>query len=67
MPWSRLMPSGGVEVSQESVERWIKAGAACLGVGGSLINPKILAAGQFDSIRNGVSSMLAWIKAARHG
>ena len=65
MPWSRLMPSGGVELKQENVERWIKAGAACLGMGGNLINAKILAAGNYTAISEGVSSMLAWIKTAR--
>jgi 2-dehydro-3-deoxyphosphogluconate aldolase/(4S)-4-hydroxy-2-oxoglutarate aldolase len=65
MPWSRLMPSGGVEVKQENVEKWIKAGAACLGIGSNLINPKILAAGNYASISEGVSSLLGWIKAAR--
>lgn len=65
MPWSRLMPSGGVDVKQENVDRWIKAGAACLGIGSNLINPKILAAANYASISEGVSSLLGWIKAAR--
>jgi 2-dehydro-3-deoxyphosphogluconate aldolase/(4S)-4-hydroxy-2-oxoglutarate aldolase len=65
MPWSRLMPSGGVELKQENVDKWIKAGAACLGMGGNLINAKVLAAGNYTAISEGVSSMLGWIKTAR--
>ena len=33
MPWSRLMPAGGVEATAESVNTWIRAGACGLGVG----------------------------------
>ena len=29
MPWVRVMPTGGVEATQESVREWIDAGAAC--------------------------------------
>lgn len=65
MPWSRLMPAGGVEVSAESVHKWIKAGACALGVGSQLINQKILVAGNYTSICQGVTNMLGWIKEAR--
>jgi 2-dehydro-3-deoxyphosphogluconate aldolase/(4S)-4-hydroxy-2-oxoglutarate aldolase len=55
MPWSRLMPSGGVDVKADNVDKWIKAGAACLGIGSNLINPKLLAAGNYATISEGVS------------
>ena len=65
MPWSRLMPAGGVEAKPESVRTWIKAGACGLGVGSQLISQKILAAGDYDSIRKNVANMLGWIQEAR--
>jgi 2-dehydro-3-deoxyphosphogluconate aldolase/(4S)-4-hydroxy-2-oxoglutarate aldolase len=65
MPWSRLMPAGGVEAKPESVRTWIKAGACGLGVGSQLISQKILAAGDYDSIRQNVTNMLGWIQEAR--
>jgi 2-dehydro-3-deoxyphosphogluconate aldolase / (4S)-4-hydroxy-2-oxoglutarate aldolase len=65
MPWSRLMPAGGVEVTQESVRSWIKAGACGLGVGSQLISQKALASGDYDSVRQGVTRMLGWIQEAR--
>ncbi len=65
MPWSRLMPAGGVEVSQESVEKWIKAGACALGVGSQLITKQALAAKNYEVIREGVHNMLGWLQAAR--
>jgi 2-dehydro-3-deoxyphosphogluconate aldolase / (4S)-4-hydroxy-2-oxoglutarate aldolase len=65
MPWSRLMPAGGVEASAESVRNWIKAGACGLGVGSQLITQKALAAGDYASISQGVTNMLEWIREAR--
>jgi len=65
MPWSRLMPAGGVEATPESVRTWIKAGACGLGVGSQLISQKLLAAGDYVAIRQGVTNMLGWIQEAR--
>ncbi len=65
MPWSRLMPAGGVEVSQESVQRWIKAGACALGVGSQLITKQALASQNYDAVREGVHNMLGWLQSAR--
>jgi 2-dehydro-3-deoxyphosphogluconate aldolase/(4S)-4-hydroxy-2-oxoglutarate aldolase len=65
MPWSKLMPAGGVEVSKESVEKWLKAGAVALGVGSSLITKNALTNRDKGSVAQGVASMLTWIKEAR--
>jgi 2-dehydro-3-deoxyphosphogluconate aldolase/(4S)-4-hydroxy-2-oxoglutarate aldolase len=67
MPWSRLMPSGGVEVNKDNVSRWIKAGACALGIGSNLVSKAALANRDFDSIREGTRSMLAWIQEVRGG
>lgn len=50
LPQIRLMPTGGVDLS--TAENFLKAGAACLGVGGSLVEPKAVAAGDMDRIRD---------------
>jgi 2-dehydro-3-deoxyphosphogluconate aldolase/(4S)-4-hydroxy-2-oxoglutarate aldolase len=65
MPWTRIMPTGGVEATKESVQEWIKAGAACLGMGSSLIRKDLVKAGDFTTIRASVSQILAWISEAR--
>jgi len=65
MPWSRLMPAGGVEATPESVRMWIKAGVCALGVGSQLISHKFLASGDYASISQNVTNMLGWIQEAR--
>jgi 2-dehydro-3-deoxyphosphogluconate aldolase/(4S)-4-hydroxy-2-oxoglutarate aldolase len=50
LPQIRLMPTGGVDLN--TAEAFLKAGACCLGVGSALVDPKLIAAGQFDRIRD---------------
>jgi 2-dehydro-3-deoxyphosphogluconate aldolase/(4S)-4-hydroxy-2-oxoglutarate aldolase len=48
LPQVKLIAVGGVSV--ETAASFIRAGAAALGVGSSLVNQKIVAAGQFDKL-----------------
>jgi len=65
MPWSRLLPTGGVEATPESIRGWIKAGAAALGLGSNLIRKDWVEAGDYQSIQNTVQDVLKWIAEAR--
>jgi 2-dehydro-3-deoxyphosphogluconate aldolase / (4S)-4-hydroxy-2-oxoglutarate aldolase len=48
LPQVRMMPTGGVDLN--TAESFLKAGACCLGVGGSLVEAKAVAAGDFARI-----------------
>ena len=65
MPWTRIMPTGGVAPTQEDVARWIKAGAACLGMGSNLIRKDYLSAGNYEGIAQNVQGVLQFIQDAR--
>lgn len=65
MPWTRIMPTGGVDTTEESVTAWIKAGVACLGMGSKLFPKEVIAAGEYCKITEKVSAVMGWIKAAR--
>jgi 2-dehydro-3-deoxyphosphogluconate aldolase/(4S)-4-hydroxy-2-oxoglutarate aldolase len=68
MPWTRIMPTGGVDATEkENIQAWIRAGAACLGIGSKLIRKDLVVAGDFDTIRDNVRQTLAWIDEARAG
>jgi len=64
-PWTRIMPTGGVDAKEENVKGWIEAGAACLGMGSKLVRKDLMAVGDFDGIRDNVARVLAWIQEAR--
>ena len=49
-PWSKLMPTGGVAPTAESLESWMAAGAACVGLGSQLIPQDIAETGDYDAI-----------------
>jgi 2-dehydro-3-deoxyphosphogluconate aldolase/(4S)-4-hydroxy-2-oxoglutarate aldolase len=49
LPQVRLMPTGGVDLTTAAA--FLKAGACCLGVGSNLVDPKAIAARDFDRLR----------------
>ncbi|MBN1482319.1 bifunctional 4-hydroxy-2-oxoglutarate aldolase/2-dehydro-3-deoxy-phosphogluconate aldolase [candidate division KSB1 bacterium] len=65
MPWTRLMPTGGVDATRESIDSWIKAGACAVGMGSKLVTKELVAAGDYVSIRDKVRLCLDWIREAR--
>lgn len=65
MPWTLIMPTGGVETTRESIEAWFKAGVACVGVGSNLIAKELIAAGDFAAITKKTADVLAWIDEVR--
>ena len=50
LPQVRVMPTGGVDLN--TAEAFLKAGACCLGVGGQLVEPKAVAAGDYARLRD---------------
>jgi 2-dehydro-3-deoxyphosphogluconate aldolase/(4S)-4-hydroxy-2-oxoglutarate aldolase len=48
-PQVRLMPTGGIGLAQ--VGDFVRAGAACLGVGSALVSSEIVAKGQWDRLQ----------------
>ncbi|MCJ7631775.1 bifunctional 4-hydroxy-2-oxoglutarate aldolase/2-dehydro-3-deoxy-phosphogluconate aldolase, partial [Candidatus Bathyarchaeota archaeon] len=64
-PWVKLMPTGGVDATRESISSWIKGGVAALGIGSSLISKEIVAAGKFEQLTEQVEQCIWWIKEAR--
>ncbi len=64
MPWSRMMPTGGVEVTRDSIQAWISAGACAVGIGGNLVTKEVLA-GDFERLTEKVRDCLAWIAEAK--
>jgi 2-dehydro-3-deoxyphosphogluconate aldolase / (4S)-4-hydroxy-2-oxoglutarate aldolase len=64
-PWTRIMPTGGVEATKESIGAWFKAGVACVGMGSDLVRRDLVASRDFGGITQLVVQTLAWIGEAR--
>jgi len=65
MPWTYLMPTGGVAPTEENLRGWFEAGVACVGMGSKLVRKDLVAAGDFDAIRDAAAETLAIIKKIR--
>jgi 2-dehydro-3-deoxyphosphogluconate aldolase/(4S)-4-hydroxy-2-oxoglutarate aldolase len=67
MPWTRIMPTGGVDATEESIRAWFGAGVCCVGMGSKLITKEAVAKGDFEGIKNKVREVLGRIRSARGG
>ena len=67
MPWTSIMPTGGVDATEESINAWIGAGCVCLGMGSKLVTKELVAAHDWDKISENVSRVIELIKKARGG
>jgi len=67
LPWARLMPTGGVDATEENITGWFKAGVCCVGMGGKLFPSKAIEEGDYTAITRTARQVLGWIKKARAG
>jgi 2-dehydro-3-deoxyphosphogluconate aldolase / (4S)-4-hydroxy-2-oxoglutarate aldolase len=65
MPWTKLMPTGGVDPTEESLTKWYKAGIVASGIGSKLITSDLLKAKDFKGIEKKVAETVALIKKIR--
>ncbi|MBN1416601.1 MAG: bifunctional 4-hydroxy-2-oxoglutarate aldolase/2-dehydro-3-deoxy-phosphogluconate aldolase [Bacteroidales bacterium] len=65
MPWTSIMPTGGVDATKESLSTWFKAGVWCVGMGSRLITKEMIKNKDYkaieDNIRN-VLEIIEWVK-----
>jgi 2-dehydro-3-deoxyphosphogluconate aldolase / (4S)-4-hydroxy-2-oxoglutarate aldolase len=65
MPWTYIMPTGGVDPTQESITAWFKARVACVGIGSKLVRKDLIDSGDYAEMTRLAELTLAWIQAAR--
>ncbi|MEQ8337018.1 MAG: bifunctional 4-hydroxy-2-oxoglutarate aldolase/2-dehydro-3-deoxy-phosphogluconate aldolase [Cyclobacteriaceae bacterium] len=61
-PWTSIMPTGGVEPTEENLSAWFKAGVHCVGMGSQLVTKDILANNDWASLTEKVKNALAIVK-----
>ena len=63
LPQLKLTPTGGVDL--KTAADWIKAGAACLGVGSALVTKDAMAKGDWGSIAKNARAFVDAVRGAR--
>jgi 2-dehydro-3-deoxyphosphogluconate aldolase / (4S)-4-hydroxy-2-oxoglutarate aldolase len=59
MPWTRIMPTGGVEPTEASLRQWFGAGIVACGIGSNLITRELLRAKDYAGIEQKVRDTIA--------
>jgi 2-dehydro-3-deoxyphosphogluconate aldolase/(4S)-4-hydroxy-2-oxoglutarate aldolase len=62
MPWTRIMPTGGVEPTEASLRQWFGAGIVACGVGSNLITKDLLKARDYAGIEANVREAIALVR-----
>ena len=64
-PWTMIMPTGGVNSTEESINAWFKAGVTSVGMGSKLITKELVQKKEFAAITENVKKVLGLIKKAK--
>jgi len=64
-PWTRIMATGGVDSTEESLRRWFEAGVACVGIGSKLITKELLVKQDYEGIQMRIRNTLQLVRAIR--
>jgi 2-dehydro-3-deoxyphosphogluconate aldolase/(4S)-4-hydroxy-2-oxoglutarate aldolase len=65
MPWTNIMPTGGVEPTYENLFQWFNAGVWCVGMGSKLFPKEAIAKGNFSIIKEKVAEVVSIVKKIR--
>ena len=64
-PWTRIMPTGGVQTDEDNLREWFRAGVSCVGLGSGLMRKAWIDAGDFAAIEGETRVTLGRIQAIR--
>jgi 2-dehydro-3-deoxyphosphogluconate aldolase/(4S)-4-hydroxy-2-oxoglutarate aldolase len=64
-PHLLFMPTGGVDITRESIESWFKAGVCAVGMGSKLISKKLMEAKDYTTIEAETKKVMAIIQSVK--
>ena len=59
LPWASIMPTGGVQPTEDNLKAWFKAGVHCVGMGSQLFPKDVLEKGDYGYISARCAEALA--------
>jgi 2-dehydro-3-deoxyphosphogluconate aldolase / (4S)-4-hydroxy-2-oxoglutarate aldolase len=65
-PFTSIMPTGGVEPTEENLGNWFRAGVHCVGMGSQLITKDIIKNRNFGLLESNVKNVVAILKKIRN-
>ena len=67
MPWSSIMPTGGIGVGRETLQEWFDAGVIAVGLGSSLVTSDIVTRRAWDELERRCREVVSSIREIRAG
>lgn len=64
-PWTSIMPTGGVEPTEDNLSKWFNAGVYCVGMGSQLITKDIIKNNNFAQLKKNVKDTIALVQRLR--
>ncbi len=64
-PWTRIMPTGGVDATEKSLREWFGAGVVAVGIGSKLVTKELLDAHDYAGIERKVGETIQLIRTIR--
>jgi 2-dehydro-3-deoxyphosphogluconate aldolase/(4S)-4-hydroxy-2-oxoglutarate aldolase len=65
MPWTSIMPTGGVTPDEENLKAWFNAGVTCVGMGSQLISNDIIKQRNFGLLEDRANHISVILKKIR--
>ncbi|HSJ67963.1 MAG TPA: hypothetical protein VK921_09825 [Anditalea sp.] len=62
MPDIKMMPTGGVEPTEDNLREWFGAGVTCVGMGSQLFRKDWLSEKQYDSLQEKITHTISIVK-----
>ncbi len=61
MPWTNIMPTGGVDTTEANLKGWFSAGVTCVGMGSNLFPKDIMDSGNYAALTLKVKALMETI------
>lgn len=65
MPWTSIIPTGGVDVTRESLGKWFAAGVFAVGIGSRLVSAEMVKARDWDGLTKRVRATVELVQDIR--
>jgi 2-keto-3-deoxy-6-phosphogluconate aldolase len=65
MPWTNIMPTGGVDTTEANLKGWFDAGVTCVGMGSSLFPKEIVQSGSWAALAQKSKELIDTVKRVR--
>lgn len=65
MPWTKIMPTGGVEPEEASLKAWFDAGIIAAGMGSRLIPDKLVDEADWDALEAHIGRAVGLVRSVR--